>query len=160
MKKYPLRRDRSASLVIEDGQLLLIGRKKLGKEYFSTPGGGVEQGESPADTAVRETWEETNIKVKAHNMLYQINLKNHSKQYFFLCEYLSGEPARGNGEEHLRHVKGVNEYHPQWLSLAELTSNTIYPLEVRDWLVQDMKTSLPSSPRIVDLRVEELRQVA
>jgi 8-oxo-dGTP diphosphatase len=46
--------------VTSAGKLLLVrGRRGL----WSTPGGHLEFGESPAEAAVRETWEETGIRV-------------------------------------------------------------------------------------------------
>lgn len=51
----------------ESGRVLLIQRSDNG--LWSLPGGGQEVGESVAQTAVRETWEETGITVTVTGMV-------------------------------------------------------------------------------------------
>lgn len=52
----------SVHLFDERGRLLLVQQAETG--YWSTPGGAVELGETPADAAVREAWEETGLLVE------------------------------------------------------------------------------------------------
>ncbi len=49
------------AVLSEDGQILLV-RGIIGTEW-SLPGGGIEKGESPAEAAVRELYEETGMRV-------------------------------------------------------------------------------------------------
>ncbi|MET7342618.1 NUDIX hydrolase [Streptomyces sp. NPDC087866] len=64
-----VRRKRSTSRVLlvdeEDRLLLLCGRdpRRPGARWWFTVGGGVEPGESPIQAAVRETWEETALRI-------------------------------------------------------------------------------------------------
>jgi 8-oxo-dGTP pyrophosphatase MutT (NUDIX family) len=53
----------ASGTLIHQGKILLIKHKKLG--IWLTPGGHIEPGEMPHQTAVREFWEETGIKVRA-----------------------------------------------------------------------------------------------
>ena len=54
----PQLHDRATAVVIRDGKVLLVhGRGPV----YMMPGGGVEQGESPAEAAVRELFEETGL---------------------------------------------------------------------------------------------------
>lgn len=46
----------------ERGRLLLVEQAET--RQWSTPGGAVELGETPADAAVREMWEETGLRVE------------------------------------------------------------------------------------------------
>jgi 8-oxo-dGTP pyrophosphatase MutT (NUDIX family) len=48
--------------VIDDGKVLLTKREDF--EVWCLPGGGVEDGESMAEAAIRETWEEAGIQVE------------------------------------------------------------------------------------------------
>lgn len=51
-----------ATFVVDDGKVLLLYHRKLGK--WLPPGGHVEPGELPDDAAVREVYEETGIRVE------------------------------------------------------------------------------------------------
>jgi 8-oxo-dGTP pyrophosphatase MutT (NUDIX family) len=57
---YPLGRDRAGVIVVIDGRLALIERVRTPESapYWVVPGGGIEPGESPAETAIREAREE------------------------------------------------------------------------------------------------------
>ncbi len=46
-------RVRAGVVVIRQGKLLLIHRHRMGDEYYVVPGGGVDPGETPEQTAQR-----------------------------------------------------------------------------------------------------------
>jgi 8-oxo-dGTP pyrophosphatase MutT (NUDIX family) len=50
---------------------VLVGRRRDGNPPWTLPGGWVEPGESPADTAVREVREETGLDVQPGQVLGQ-----------------------------------------------------------------------------------------
>lgn len=52
----------ASALVFEAGEGVLLVRHADG-DVWTTPGGMIEPGETPADAAVRETWEETGLVV-------------------------------------------------------------------------------------------------
>ncbi|MFH0830164.1 MAG: NUDIX domain-containing protein [Candidatus Aenigmatarchaeota archaeon] len=60
-------RVRSGVLILKDGKILLYQRP-AGYWYF--PGGGIEHGETAERCAVRETMEETGLKIKVGRLLY------------------------------------------------------------------------------------------
>ncbi|APX33473.1 hypothetical protein BH708_12945 [Brachybacterium sp. P6-10-X1] len=47
-------RIRAVAVVIEQGHLLVIRRRRDGREYSVLPGGGIEPGETPQDACRRE----------------------------------------------------------------------------------------------------------
>jgi hypothetical protein len=49
-------------------------------------------------------------------------------------------------------------YIPMWLKLADLPKTLLYPLEIRDWLINDLQNGFPKEPRIAKLKISELRQ--
>ncbi len=53
----------ASGTLVHQGKILLIKHKKLG--IWLTPGGHIEPGEMPHQTAEREFWEETGIEVRA-----------------------------------------------------------------------------------------------
>lgn len=67
-----MNRNRSAGIVIKDGKVLLMHRFNKGDEYWVFPGGGVEEGETPEQAAVREIGEETTITAIPKKFLYHI----------------------------------------------------------------------------------------
>ena len=56
-----------AAIFDSDGRLLLTQRADCGQ--WCTPGGAADVGESPSEAAVRETWEETGLRVAAVRLL-------------------------------------------------------------------------------------------
>ena len=62
MKKF---RKNSAVIIKNNDEVLLCKRspKETLPNIWSIPGGGMEDGESPGQTAMRETYEETNIEI-------------------------------------------------------------------------------------------------
>lgn len=87
-----MKRNRSAGIVIKDNKVLVMHRVNKGDEYWVFPGGGQEDGETPEQTAVREIDEETTLKVKAGKLVYHIVWDTGEENFFYLCEYISGEP--------------------------------------------------------------------
>ena len=54
-------RPRAVAVVERDGKVLVIRRHLDGRDYAVLPGGGIEDGESPADAALRELREECTL---------------------------------------------------------------------------------------------------
>lgn len=60
-----IKRTRASSVIIHNDKLLtFLGKDpQSGQEYYFLPGGEIESGETPLDTAIRETKEETGFDV-------------------------------------------------------------------------------------------------
>ena len=81
----------SSIVTNEDGQLLLIERHDI--RTFDVPGGGLEPGELPTEAAVRETFEETGLRVQPSRLLGIYHWPNEPNAYlsfYFHCELLGG----------------------------------------------------------------------
>lgn len=92
-----MKRDRSQSLVIRGDRILLVEHKLFGRDFFTLPGGGVEEGETPEQAAVRELAEECNVTgTIIRPMTIEYKPDNESRVYTFLVEIPEGmEPTKG-----------------------------------------------------------------
>jgi ADP-ribose pyrophosphatase YjhB (NUDIX family) len=147
---------RAVGIVIYGDKILLMKRRKKGHEYFAIPGGGVEDNnETVEEAVVRELKEETCIDVRVERLVYHHDLIDHSDQYFYLCTYLGGKVELGGPEK--EKLSEDNYYEPLWMPTKELSTLHLYPLEIRDWLIQDLKGRFPAEPRKAILKKEEIR---
>jgi len=84
------------ALIIRDGRVLMARRRGAhGDGSWSTPGGHLEFGETPADCALRETLEETGVEVENARLVATTNdvLVNDGRHYVTLwmrCDHVSG----------------------------------------------------------------------
>ncbi|MBH9968662.1 NUDIX domain-containing protein [Rossellomorea oryzaecorticis] len=124
-------RNRAGILIIEQNKIAVI-KRTIGKdEYFVIPGGGVDEGESFEEAAVREAEEELGIEVKELYLALEFE-QNGSQKYFFGGKYI-GELGRGTGEEYR---SGRGTYLPCWIDLHRLKDVVLYPEEVKLYLLQ------------------------
>ncbi len=149
---------RAVGIVIKDSQVLLMRRVNLGNEYYTFPGGGVEKDETIEETVIRELAEETTLKVKIERLLY-VHEYSQSQQYYYLCKYTSGVPQLADNSEEKAELMQDNLFEPMWIDIDQMTSLLLYPLEIRDWLIEDFKLNFTNTyPRKAFLDEAELRQ--
>jgi 8-oxo-dGTP diphosphatase len=92
-------RIRAGIVLIKDNSVALIERYRAGLHYFLFPGGGVDDGESPEQAAIREAMEELGIEVTIKQKVAEIQVGQTSRQIYFLVEQIGGEFGTGTGEE-------------------------------------------------------------
>jgi len=61
---------RAAAVVVNGDQVLVMRRHKHGRAYAVLPGGGVEEGETAAEAALRELHEETTLVAEIDRLLW------------------------------------------------------------------------------------------
>jgi len=149
---------RVAGIVTKDNKILLIHRQKNGKKYYVFPGGSVEKNEVNEEALIREIKEETSIKVEIKRLVYVHDYQT-SQQYYYLCEYHGGRPRLASGSIEKQRMKTKNDfYQPLWVDISRLSGLLLYPLEIRDWLISDLKNGFPTEPKIAKLKISDLRQ--
>ncbi|MDK1024330.1 MAG: NUDIX hydrolase [Gammaproteobacteria bacterium] len=63
-------RDRACGAVIVDKQILMVRHVQDGRDFWTLPGGGIEQGETPEVAVAREIREETGLELEAKELLF------------------------------------------------------------------------------------------
>jgi 8-oxo-dGTP diphosphatase len=135
-------------IVIRHSTVLVLYRNKRGEEYYTFPGGAIEQGETNKEAVVRELAEETSITVTPGKLLYRVVYGDGSEQLYYLCDYVSGEPElRGDSEEKEETNRGENVYKPLWLPLKSIPNTILYPIEVKNALIEDLQAGFSGPPK-------------
>ncbi|WP_440903751.1 NUDIX domain-containing protein [Catenovulum sp. SX2] len=124
----------SLIIVNPENEILLIKRRKDNRVYWVFPGGGVEDGESLADAAIRETLEETSHKLV--NVLPLFCLLNHGRQEHFYLSFTEKFDAKlGLGPE-LETQNPLNRYELIWASISGLAALPLVPNEAKELVFQ------------------------
>jgi 8-oxo-dGTP diphosphatase len=121
-------RYRSAVVIVENNKVALIKRIRDGSIYYVFPGGGLEDGETPADGAKREALEELGVEVNVNECISEVEYNG--TQYFFLSEIISGTFGTGQGDEFTDDKRDRGTYLPVWVNINELQLIDVRPKEV------------------------------
>lgn len=107
----------AAVIIIKDGKILCASRRN--NEGVCGPGGHIEEGEEPEDTAIREAMEEFNIVPLNLQPLgeYKGSVGSYLPSMVYWTDQFSGTPEADCDEM-------LNE---QWMSIGELRSKLLYP---------------------------------
>jgi len=138
--------------LIEDGKVALIERHRAGKHYYVFPGGGMDEGETPEQAAIREMEEETGLRVTIKRKVAEIHF-DLSIQHYFLVEKIGGEFGSGTGEEFTdadpdNPAEGI--YIPIWMPLVELAEHeNVYPADVAELVAKSVNVGWPDEPILV-----------
>ena len=103
----------AAILKMENGYAFMhrkdVIKRKDYQEYYTFPGGGLEENETPQEGVIREIEEEFGIKVKVIKKLYEIKSEKFNQlEIFYLCEYISGTFGTGTGPEFSNDPKHID----------------------------------------------------
>ena len=139
---------RVAGIVPMDNGFVFMHRKNVKRnkdyeEYYTFPGGHLEEGETLEEGVIREIKEEFGIDVKVVRNLYELeNNKLNMKEYFFLCEYINGEFGTGEGEEFSNNpeYKESGEYIPEIVKREKISDLVLLPLEIKEKFLEDLQS--------------------
>src|SRR5688572_21469750 len=142
-------RIRAGIILIEDNKVALIERHRAGLHYFIFPGGGVDEGESPEQAAIRETMEELGIEVVIKQKIAEVHLGPKSRQVYFLVEQTGGKFGTGTGEEFTHSSpddprSGVHV--PIWMTFEEMSrQEKVFPVDVAKLVLKSVNGGWPEA---------------
>jgi predicted acetyltransferase/8-oxo-dGTP pyrophosphatase MutT (NUDIX family) len=138
---------RGVAVVVRGNKVLVIARRLDGQEYAVLPGGRVEPGETPEQTAVRELAEECSLEGSVVRRLFDGDHGGRPASYV-LVDAPVGDPVLG-GAEAEAHSED-NQFQPLWATagelpmlgllpggIAELVEEAVWPLRVDEIQSQD-----------------------
>ncbi len=122
----------SRGIIIDNDCVYLMFRKRIKddgtiKEYYSIPGGGVEDNEPLEDAVIREIKEEFSVDVRINGYLGKDEGED-SIAYFFDCSITNGIPCLG-GEE-LERCTESNYYEIRKVPIKDLDKVDILSVDM------------------------------
>lgn len=93
------------------------------------PGGSVEVGEQPVETAKREALEETSLGLNRIQKVFELENRGRLETYFL--SYVGNSKVKlGVGPEQTRQ-SDVNQYYLKWVRLDQLHTIPLYPEQAK-----------------------------
>ena len=140
-------RTRVAGIIFINGKIALMHRKDVLKrpempEYYTIPGGGLEEGETEEEGTKREIKEEFGIEVRIVKKLYEMkSTKFNQKELYYLCEYVSGKFGTGQGPEFSNDpkYKDSGKYIPELVEKENIKNINLLPLEIKKKIITDIE---------------------
>lgn len=123
-------RIRAAAVVISEGKLLVMHRRRGDRTYAVLPGGGIEEGESVQDAVLRELREETGLRGRPGALLPVRIDADAESPALYLTVHVDGTELQLGGPEQER-ADPQNVYRPAWVPLAEVDSLDLVPETAR-----------------------------
>jgi 8-oxo-dGTP diphosphatase len=129
-----MRAGRAVVVLSIDGRVAVIKRWRPDAGHYAVlPGGGIEDGESVEDAAMREATEELGLEVRVVETL-EVEHLNEPHTYL-RCEVVGGAFGTGTGEEYTgERPSSRGTYEPALVPLDELAAVGLQPAWLHDRL--------------------------
>lgn len=135
-------RIRAVAVVVREGKLLVMHRRRGDRSYTVLPGGGIEAVESVQDAVLRELHEETGLRGRIGALL-PVPIDPDAPA-LYMTAHVDGTELELGGPEQER-ADAQNVYRPAWVPLAEVDDLELVPEAARE-AVRCAAASLFSAP--------------
>ncbi|MCS6994749.1 MAG: NUDIX domain-containing protein [Anaerolineales bacterium] len=144
---------RARAIIIRKQHIALIKRQRNGEEYYVLPGGGMEPGETPEQTAIRESREELGLTIAIERLLAKITFRGR-EQYYFLARATGGHFGTGLGPEMTgKYPPERGTYTPVWVPLHEVGRINLFPPSIAELMRTASERGWPEN--VVEIRIDE-----
>jgi 8-oxo-dGTP diphosphatase len=109
---------RAQCIVVRDNKILMVRHRLNGEEWWCLPGGGLEEGETPDEAALRELKEECCIDGFVLRETATVVYASDDVAYTFLVEIGDREPVIGKDPEFSEKDQVLIDI--RWLALSEI----------------------------------------
>jgi len=75
---------RVCGAIVKDEKILMVHHVHAGRDYWTLPGGGVEENKTPEEAIIREVKEEVCLDSIIENVLFDEDFKNNECRCFLL----------------------------------------------------------------------------
>ena len=126
---------RASAVILHNGSVLLIHRRKNGVEYYVLPGGKIELGETPEEAVIRELTEELGVVATVMQSIGELPLPE-IDQYTYLLQCSMeefGQPLQWLED---RKQTDSNVYNVAWVPVHALQTLALRPKEAISYIQQ------------------------
>ena len=136
---------RSRAIIVRKSHIALIKRQRAGQTYYVIPGGGREPGETPEQTAIRESYEELGLTVSIDRLLARV-VYHGREQFFFFAKVTGGHFGTGLGPEMTgKYPPDRGTFTPVWVPLQQVEYINLFPPSIAQLVTDGFKTGWPES---------------
>lgn len=134
---------RAGVLVVDDGRIALIERRRGSLHYWVFPGGGVDRGEDFETAARREAHEELGVEVELIGSA--VRMRTPSEHRYWRARPVGGTFGAGHGHEHTRAGPWSGSYRAVWVEVDRLEQLRIIPRSLARFVARAEREGWPET---------------
>ena len=143
---------RSRAIIVKNQHIALIKRQRDGRTYYVIPGDAREPGETPEQTAVRESYEELGLTVAIDRLLARVIYRG-GEQFYFFARVTGGHFGTGNGPEMTgKYPPERGTYTAVWVALSQVEHINLFPPSIATLVTPAARSGWP--PAVVEIKLD------